>query len=243
MDVAAWLHGLGLGRYERAFRDNAVDGEVLPSLTAEDLKDLGVAAVGHRRKLLDAIAALRAGAEAGPAPPVGPAEPAGERRQVTVLFADLAGYTALSRELDAEEVHALLDRFFERVDRMVEEHGGRVDKHIGDCVMAVFGAPVAHGNDAERAVRAALAIRDAMPAVSAEVGPRGRRARRRRRRAGRRQRHGQRGPPRVHRHRRVGEPRLAPHRRRAAPARSWSRTRCGAPSPSGSTATSWTRSR
>ena len=169
MDVAVWLHGLGLGQYERAFRDNSVDGEVLASLTPEDLKDLGVVAVGHRRRLLDAIAALRARAEAGPAP-VGRTEPAGERRQVTVLFADLAGYTALSRELDAEEVHALLGRFFERIDRVVEEHGGRVDKHIGDCVMAVFGAPVAHGNDAERAVRAALAIRDAMPAVSAEAG-------------------------------------------------------------------------
>ena len=106
-----------------------------------------------------------------------------------MLFADLAGYTALSRELDAEEVHALLGRFFERVDRVVEEHGGRVDKHIGDCVMAVFGAPVAHGNDAERAVRAALAVRDAMPAVSAEVGRELARARRGRRRTGRGQRH------------------------------------------------------
>ncbi len=167
MDIGAWLSRLGLEQYEQSFRDNAVDGEVLVSLTAEDLKDLGVTLVGHRRKLLDAIAALRAeGAsrpgEAGEAP--------GERRQVTVLFADLAGYTALSNQLDAEEVHALLARFFERADHLVEEHGGRVDKHIGDCVMAVFGAPVAHGNESERAVRAALAIRDAMPAVSEAVG-------------------------------------------------------------------------
>ena len=171
MDVAAWLHRLGLERYAQAFRDHEVDGEVLASLTAEDLKELGVAAVGHRRKLLDAIAALGAGAE----PAHGPArrhedDPAGERRQVTVLFADLAGYTALSNELDPEEVHALLGGFFGRVDRLIEEHGGRIDKHIGDCVMAVFGAPIAHGNDAERAVRAALAIRDAMPSVSAEAG-------------------------------------------------------------------------
>ena len=163
VDVAAWLLRLGLGQYEQAFRDNAVDGEVLPRLTGEDLKELGVAAVGHRRRMLDAIAALRAaGAETE--------APAGERRQVTVLFADLAGFTALSGELDAEEVHALLGRFFERVDRLVEEHGGRIDKHIGDCVMAVFGAPLAYGNDAERAVRAALAVRDAMPAISAAVG-------------------------------------------------------------------------
>ena len=168
MDVAAWLDGLGLGQYEPAFRDNAVDGDVLPLLTADDLKELGVLAVGHRRKLLDAIAALRQPDVAAP-PPAVPEAP-GERRQVSVLFADLAGYTALSRELDPEEVHALLDRFFARVDRVVEEHGGRIDKHIGDCVMAVFGAPVAHGNDAERAVRAALAMRDGMPGLSAEVG-------------------------------------------------------------------------
>jgi class 3 adenylate cyclase/tetratricopeptide (TPR) repeat protein len=89
---------------------------------------------------------------------------------VTVLFADLSGYTELSRQLDAEEVHALLERFFERVDGLIEGFGGAVDKHIGDCVMAVFGAPVAHGNDAERAARAALAIREEMPKLSHEVG-------------------------------------------------------------------------
>ena len=104
-----------------------------------------------------------------PVPPSAP--PAdGERRQVTVLFADLAGYTELSRQLDAEEVHGLLERFFDRVDGIVTRFGGGVDKHIGDCVMAVFGAPTAHGNDPERAARAALAIQDAMPALSEELG-------------------------------------------------------------------------
>jgi class 3 adenylate cyclase/tetratricopeptide (TPR) repeat protein len=95
---------------------------------------------------------------------------AGERRQVTVLFCDLVGYTRLSRQIDLEEVHGLLERFFARVDGIVQSFGGTVDKHIGDCVMAVFGAPVAHGNDPERAARAALAIRDAMPDLSAQVG-------------------------------------------------------------------------
>ncbi len=104
-----------------------------------------------------------------PAPP--PAAP-GERRQVTVLFCDLAGYTELTRALGAETVHALTDRFFELADGAIERFGGHVDKHIGDCVMAVFGAPVAHGNDPERAVRAALAIRDAMPALEQEIGRR-----------------------------------------------------------------------
>jgi class 3 adenylate cyclase len=103
-----------------------------------------------------------------PAPSRAPV--AGERRQVTVLFCDLVGYTQLSRQLDPEEVHGLLERFFARVDGIVQSFGGTVDKHMGDCVMAVFGAPVAHGNDPERAARAALAIRDAMPQLSAQVG-------------------------------------------------------------------------
>ena len=96
--------------------------------------------------------------------------PAGERRQVTVLFADLVGYTRLASELDAEEVHRLLGGFFARADRIVEAFGGSIDKHIGDCVMAVFGAPLAHDNDPERAVRAALAIRDALPELGRELG-------------------------------------------------------------------------
>jgi class 3 adenylate cyclase/tetratricopeptide (TPR) repeat protein len=108
--------------------------------------------------------------KAGRAPAAAPAASGGERRQVTVLFADLSGYTELSRQLDAEEVHALLERFFERVDGIVARFGGAVDKHIGDCVMAVFGAPVAHGNDAERAARAALAIQDGMRELSEQVG-------------------------------------------------------------------------
>ncbi len=173
MDIAAWLRGLGLGQYETAFRENAVDAAVLPHLTAEDLKDIGVVAVGHRRRLLEAIAALGGGAEPAVEPepaPLPPRETSGERRQVTVLFADLAGYTALSNELDAEEVHALLDRFFEQADRIIVEHGGHIDKHLGDSVMAIFGAPVAHGNDVERAVHAATAVRDAMPALSEKAG-------------------------------------------------------------------------
>lgn len=173
MDIAAWLRSLDLQQYEVAFRENGIDAAVLPSLTAEDLKELGVTRVGHRRKLLDAIAALRAksiagdsaGADDKPPPASLGVVRFGERRQVAVVFADLAGYTRLSAELDAEDVHAVLSAFFQASDRIVIEHGGTVDKHIGDCVMAVFGAPVDRGNDAERAARAALAIRDAMPAL------------------------------------------------------------------------------
>ena len=115
MDLSAWLRDLGLGQYEQAFRDNAIGLDVLLQLTTEDLKEIGVVPVGHRRKLLDAIAALRA--SASPAfddaqeariRSASPADTVGERRQVTVLFADLAGYTAWGQQLDAEEVHALL---------------------------------------------------------------------------------------------------------------------------------------
>ncbi|MDR5743779.1 adenylate/guanylate cyclase domain-containing protein [Caballeronia sp. LZ029] len=169
MDVAAWLRSLGMERYEAAFVENAIDADVLRSLTADDLKDLGVASVGHRRKLLDALDALRARtAPAGAG--TSPNETMGERRQVTVLFADLCGFTKMSREADPEEIVAVLDRYFEKVDRIVEQHGGYIDKHVGDSMMAVFGAPVSHGNDVERAVRAALAIGDAMPALSRVLG-------------------------------------------------------------------------
>jgi class 3 adenylate cyclase len=148
MNVAAWLLGLGLGQYEQAFRENDIDAEVLAHLTGDDLIGVGVTSVGHRRKLLAAIAALRDATAPTSLPvPGAPASisaaasplPEAERRQVTVLFADLAGYTKLADELDAEEVHALLGSFFDLADASVADHGGIVDKHIGDCVMAVFG--------------------------------------------------------------------------------------------------------
>ncbi len=103
-------------------------------------------------------------AEAAPKSP-----PAGERRQVTILFIDLSGYTRLSNELDAEEVHALLQRFFTHVDSVINNYGGTVDKHIGDAVMGVFGAPVAHDDDPERAVRAAIAVHASMALLSTEM--------------------------------------------------------------------------
>jgi class 3 adenylate cyclase len=103
VDIAAWLHGLGLQQYEQSFRANEIDAKVLPRLTAEDLKDLGVSLVGHRRRLLDAIAALGAEAPAVPvsmAAPDTPAPAEAERRQLTVMFCDLIGSTGLSSRLD-----------------------------------------------------------------------------------------------------------------------------------------------
>ncbi|MDF2810390.1 MAG: hypothetical protein K0S56_1421 [Microvirga sp.] len=170
MDVSAWLTELGLQYYAAVFEENGIDSVLLYELTNEDLKDLGVARIADRKRLLKAIAELPGTERAGEAGPLPPVEAKGAHRQVTVLFADLTGYTRLSNELDSEELHRLLGAFFETVDDVIDSHGGAIDKHIGDCVMAVFGAPVAHGNDAERAVRAALAIQEAMPLLSARHG-------------------------------------------------------------------------
>ena len=175
IDVGSWLESLGLGEYAAAFADNQVDGEVLADLTAEDLKEIGVTAVGHRRKLLTAIAALGKDLKAtelvaSPACDEAPKQFEGERRQVTVLFSDLCGFTKLSSTIDSEVLHALLAEYFEVADGIIGDFGGTVDKHVGDSVMAVFGAPVSHGNDAERAVRAAVAIQEAMSGISDRVG-------------------------------------------------------------------------
>ncbi|MCH8926628.1 MAG: AAA family ATPase [Proteobacteria bacterium] len=168
MDIGAWLRGLGLEQYARAFADNDIDAQTLRDLNGDDLKDIGVVSVGHRKRLLAAIAELsEEGLER--VPPT-PATASGERRQVTILFADLAGFTELSSALDAEELHAVVSRFFEAADRVVAHYGGTVDKHMGDAVMALFGAPVAHGDDPLRAVRAAFDIHGAMAGLSAELG-------------------------------------------------------------------------
>ena len=114
MDLGGWLRSLGLEQYEAAFRENAIDDSVLPSLTAEDLKELGVDAVGHRRKLLNAIAALRADADAKAASPDafptidGSAKDTAERRQVTVMFSDLVGSTTLSARMDPEDLREVI---------------------------------------------------------------------------------------------------------------------------------------
>ena len=114
MDIAAWLRGLGLEQYVPAFHDNDVDGEVLPDLTADDLIAIGVTSVGHRRKLLSAIAALGAAAPApaptatpAPAPPTAPVPAQAERRQLTVIFCDRVGSTALSTGMDPEDLRVV----------------------------------------------------------------------------------------------------------------------------------------
>ena len=182
MDIGAWLRNLGLGQYEGAFIDNAIDGDVLPRLTADDLKDIGVTIVGHRRKLLDAIAGLNAPPASPPpvaAPPPSPAPPqkssdvAAERRPVTVLFCDLVGSTALASRLDAEDWRDLVGAYLDAASEAVTRYGGHVLKKLGDGLMALFGYPRALENDAERAARAALAIVSALEALNARNEGRG----------------------------------------------------------------------
>jgi class 3 adenylate cyclase len=163
MDIAEWLRDLGLTRYERAFRENAIDSAVLPSLTAEDLKDLGVTLVGHRRRLLDAIAALRSDAaiarDTG-APSQAPPMADAERRQLTVMFCDLVGSTALSAQLDPEDLREIIGAYHRTVTDTVEGFGGFVARYMGDGVLIHFGYPQAHEDDAERAARCGLAVVD-----------------------------------------------------------------------------------
>ena len=168
-DIDSWLVDLGLGDYAQAFADNRVDFDVLGDLGEDDLREMGLA-LGDRKRLLKAIESLAGVSVPETAEPVASAAPTvleGERRQVAVLFADISGFTRLAAERDAEEIHQLLNRFFAAVDGVVQSFGGNVDKHIGDAVMAVFGAPVAHTDDPERAVRAALALHNAV----AELDP------------------------------------------------------------------------
>jgi class 3 adenylate cyclase len=174
MDVAVWLRSLGLGKYEAAFRENEIDETVLPNLTAEDLKELGVTALGHRRKLLDAIAALRNDAS-GKAPSIDPAttssapsarpEDRAERRQITVMFSDLVGSTALSARMDPEDLREVISAYQKCVAKTVRRFGGFVANYMGDGVLVYFGYPQAHEDDAERAVRAGLELVTAVTAL------------------------------------------------------------------------------
>jgi class 3 adenylate cyclase/predicted ATPase len=173
MDIKGWLRRLGLEQYEATFRENEIDDTVLPRLTVEDLKDLGVGSVGNRRKILDAIAALRAEASAptplSDAPPVTKeaTEDTAERRQITVMFSDLVGSTALSVRMDPEDLREIISAYQKCVAENVRRFGGFVARYLGDGVLIYFGYPQAHEDDAERAVRAGLALIDALATLPA----------------------------------------------------------------------------
>jgi predicted ATPase/class 3 adenylate cyclase len=174
MDLGAWLRSLGLERYEGAFRENEIDETVLPSLTHETLKELGVTAVGHRLKLLDAIAALRtdggtkgpsAVAATVPATPRVSSEDRAERRQVTVMFSDLVGSTSLSARMDPEDLREIISTYQKCVAETIQRFGGFVAQCLGDGALVYFGYPQAHEDDAERAVRAGLELITAVSAL------------------------------------------------------------------------------
>jgi class 3 adenylate cyclase len=172
MDVASWLRSLGLEQYEIPFRENSITEKVLPRLTAEDLKELGVSTVGDRRVLLDAIANLRSNTniELARSPASATvAEPAkdgaAERRQVTVMFSDLVGSTAMSARMDPEDLRDVISAYQKCVADTVGRFGGFVAKYMGDGVLVYFGYPQAHEDDAERAVRAGLELVAAVRAL------------------------------------------------------------------------------
>ncbi len=177
MDVAQWLNGIGLGQYETLFREQAIDADVLPDLTETDLEKIGVP-LGHRKRLMRAIAGLAGAAPTATAAPSRPAPAApfpsppasgadAERRPITVMFCDLVGSTGLAARLDAEDWRNLVGAYLDEAQNAVTGLGGHVLKKLGDGLMALFGYPQAQENDAERAVRAALAIQRALAALNA----------------------------------------------------------------------------
>jgi class 3 adenylate cyclase len=167
VDVGEWLQALGLGQYEATFRENDLDAKLLPNLTADDLKELGITSLGHRLRLLEAITALRLKDTQADGPvrlPTsqtgnpGLSEISGERRQLTVMFCDLVGSTALSEKLDPEELRSLLHAYRTLCGDVIARYDGFVARYVGEGVLTYFGWPTAHEEDAERAVRAALEI-------------------------------------------------------------------------------------
>ena len=161
MDTAEWLRGLGLAQYAPAFAENGVDWQVLPKLTADDLREIGVAAVGHRRLLLDAIVALSEPmpeATAG-GPPASAVPRGAERRQLTVMFCDLVGST------DPEDLRDVIAAYHTVIAEEVGRFGGFVAKYMGDGVLVYFGYPQAQEDDAERAVRAGLSLIERVPGL------------------------------------------------------------------------------
>jgi class 3 adenylate cyclase len=177
IDVASWLQQLGLAQYSPAFRKNDIDAAVLPELTADDLTGLGVTSIGHRRKLLAAIATLREGLASSGAPiaateprrPGDSADPgtgSAERRQLTVMFCDIVGSTALSTQFDPEDLGDLISAYQRAVAETVGRFAGFVARYVGDGVKIYFGYPRAHEDDAERAVRAGLAVIEAVAGLS-----------------------------------------------------------------------------
>jgi class 3 adenylate cyclase len=170
--IADWLQKRGMSEYAQPFIENRIDLSILPDLTDQDLEKLGVL-LGDRRKMLRAILELAGDGPVAPhAPVVNEARPqdAAERRQLTVMFCDLVGSTALSARLDPEDLREVIGAYQRCCAVLVEYDGGFVAKYMGDGVLAYFGYPQAHEDDAERAVRAGLALVEAVPKLATAAG-------------------------------------------------------------------------
>ena len=164
--IADWLANIGLEQYAPVFADNDIDVSVLRHLTDADLEKIGVS-LGHRRKMLAAIGELVGAVQAPPQPTLTASKPqdTAERRQVTVMFSDLVGSTALSARMDPEDLREVISAYQKCVAQTVERFGGFVAKYMGDGVLVYFGYPQAHEDDAERAVRAGLELIGAVSAL------------------------------------------------------------------------------
>src|ERR1700735_4319875 len=172
-----WLAGVGRGRYDAVFASNGIDFDVIRSLSDADLRELGLT-LGDRKRLVQAIARLDEQSTADTVTPVvspatasGPlredaVSPGGERRQLTVMFCDLVGSTALSEKLDPEELRSLLHAYRTLCGDVIARYEGFVARYVGDGILTYFGWPTAHEEDAERAVRAALEIVDTVQRAS-----------------------------------------------------------------------------
>src|SRR6516165_1751977 len=169
--IADWLEKLGMSEYAQRFAESRIDFSVLPDLTDQDLKDLGVV-LGDRRKILRAIAGLKSTEAVAPSPAteavIARPQDTAERRQVTVMFSDLVGSTALSARMDPEDLREVISAYQKCVAETVQRFGGFLAKYMGDGVLVYFGYPQAHEDDAERAVRAGMTSRRSSGSIRAE---------------------------------------------------------------------------
>jgi class 3 adenylate cyclase len=170
-EIRKWLESIGLGQYADAFVTNDIDMDLLKQVDDQMLKDVGVASAGHRLRIRNAIAKLAptpfAEANLGAATPTHETiAVSAERRQLTVMFCDLVGSTALSARLDPEDLRGIITAYHRCCTELVQRNGGFVAKYMGDGVLAYFGYPKAHEHDAERAVRAGLGLVEAVPKLA-----------------------------------------------------------------------------
>ena len=168
--IAEWLASIGLGEYSQCFAENAIDLSVVPDLTEQDLKDLGVL-LGHRRKMLRAIADMKGSVLPTPLPGPKPVPRTdAERRQLTIMFCDLVGSSELAVRLDPEDLRRVIGAYHNCIKEIIARYQGIIARYMGDGVLAYFGYPQAHEDDAEQATRAGLALVEAVAGLQTDIG-------------------------------------------------------------------------